>query len=137
MKIDQRENLFRRYLLGELAETEQTDLEQELLMDRGKFDQVWAVENELVDSYVRAERSRPARERFEGHYLASPLHRERVAIAEAFLADIDLAGGSGNATKAAQALSCGDGENLKSYNHLSYDEKAENKGGGDDKSHLE
>jgi hypothetical protein len=26
---------------------------------------------------------RPVRERFEGHYLASTLHRERVAIAEA------------------------------------------------------
>ena len=113
MKIDQRENFFRRYLLGELAETEQTDLEQELLMDRGKFDHVWAVENELVDSYVRGEMSRAGRERFEAHYLASPLHHERVAIAEAFLADIDLAGGRGNATKAAQALGCGKGENQR------------------------
>ena len=92
MKIDQRENLIRRYLLSELAEADQAALEQEFLIDRGKFDQMWAVENELVDSYVRGETSRPARERFEGHYLASPLHRERVAIAEAFLADIDLAG---------------------------------------------
>ncbi len=104
MKIDQRENLIRRYLLGELAEADQTALEQELLIDRGKFDQVWAAENELVDSYMRGEMSSANRKRFEGHYLASPLHRERVAIAEAFLADIDLADGSGNATKAAQAL---------------------------------
>jgi len=89
MKIDQRENLIRRYLLGELAEADQAALEQELLLDRGKFDQVWAVENELIDSYVRGEMSRADRERFEGHYLASPLHRERVAIAESFLTDID------------------------------------------------
>jgi hypothetical protein len=89
MKIDQRENLIRRYLLGELAEADQAALEQELLSDRGKFDQVWAVENELVDSYVRGEMSGADRERFEGRYLASPLHRERVAIAESFLADID------------------------------------------------
>ena len=89
MKIDQRENLIRRYLLGELAEADQAALEQELLIDRGKFDQVWAVENELVDSYVRGEMSRADRKRFEGHYLASPLHRERVAIAESFLTNID------------------------------------------------
>jgi hypothetical protein len=93
MKIDQRENLIRRYLLGELAEADQAALEQELLIDRGKFDQVWAVENELVDSYVRGEMSRADRKRFEDHYLASPLHRERVAIAESFLTDIDQAAG--------------------------------------------
>jgi hypothetical protein len=91
MKIDQRENLIRRYLLGELAEADQAALEQELLIDQGKFDQVWAIENELVDSYVRGEMSRADREQFEGHYLASPLHRERVAIAESFLTNIDQA----------------------------------------------
>src|SRR5215831_8715394 len=93
MKFDQRENLIRRYLLGELAEADQAALEQELLIDQGKFDQVWAVENELVDSYVRGEMSRADRERFEIHYLASPLHRERVAIAESFLTNIDQAVG--------------------------------------------
>jgi hypothetical protein len=93
MKIDQRENLIRRYLLGELAEADQAALEQELLIDRGKFEQVWAVENEVVDSYVRGEMSRADRKRFEVHYLASPLHRERVAIAESFLTDIDHAVG--------------------------------------------
>ncbi len=93
MKIDQREYLIRRYLLGELAEADQSALEQELLIDRGKFDQVWAVENELVDSYVRGEMSRADRKLFEAHYLASPLHRERVAIAESFLTDIDQAVG--------------------------------------------
>jgi hypothetical protein len=89
MKIDQSEKLIRRYLLGELVEADQAALEQELLIDQGKFDRAWAVENELVDSYVRGEMSRADRERFEGHYLASPLHRERVAIAESFLTDID------------------------------------------------
>jgi hypothetical protein len=93
MKIDQRENSIRRYLLGELAEADQAALEQELLINRGKFKHVWAVENELVDSYVRGEMSRADRKRFEGHYLTSPLHRERVAIAESFLTIIDQAVG--------------------------------------------
>ena len=89
MKIDRYENLIRRYLLGELAEADQTALEQELLADRNKFDQVWDVENKLTDGYVRGEMSRADRQRFEAHYLVSPLHRERVAIAELFLKDID------------------------------------------------
>jgi hypothetical protein len=89
MKIAQNENLIRRYLLGELAEADQAALEQELLIDRDKFDQVCAVENDLVDSYVRGEMSRADRKRFESHYLASSLHRERVAIAESFLTEID------------------------------------------------
>jgi hypothetical protein len=93
MKIDRSENLIRRYLLGELAEAAQSALEQEFLIDRGKFDRVWAVENELIDSYVRGEMSHADRKRFEGHYLASPLHRERVAIAESFLTNIDRAPG--------------------------------------------
>jgi cell division protein FtsB len=93
MKIDQSENLIRRYLLGELAEVDQAALEQELLIDRVKFERAWAVENELVDSYVRGEMSRADRKRFESHYLASPLHRERVAIAESFLTNIDQAAG--------------------------------------------
>src|SRR5499426_4429400 len=93
MKIDQSEKLIRKYLLGELAEADQSALEQELLIDRGKFERVWAVENELVDSYVRGEMSRADRKRFESHYLASPLHRERVAIAESFITNIDQAVG--------------------------------------------
>jgi hypothetical protein len=93
MKINQSDNLIWRYLLGELAEADQTALEQELLIDRGKFDQVWAIENELVDSHVRGEMSRAGRERFEGHYLASSLHRERVAIAESFLTNINQVAG--------------------------------------------
>jgi hypothetical protein len=88
MNIDQRENLIHRYLLGELAETDQTAFEQELLSDRDKFDHVWSIENELIDSYVRGEMSGADRERFEKYYLASSLHRERVAIAKLFIQNI-------------------------------------------------
>jgi hypothetical protein len=89
MKIDHGENLIHRYLLGELTETDQTAFEQELLTDRDKFDRVWSIENELIDSYVRGEMSGAKRERFESHYMASSLHRERVAIARLFLENID------------------------------------------------
>jgi hypothetical protein len=89
MTTDYRENLIHRYLLGELPEPEQTAFEQELLGDREKFEEVWATESRLVDSYVRGQMSRPDSDRFERSYLASPRRRERVAIAELFLQEID------------------------------------------------
>jgi hypothetical protein len=92
MKTDQHRNLIQRHLLGELAEADQTALERDLLTDGDKFEQVCAVENELIDSYLREEMSRADRERFEEHYLSSALHRERVEIARLFLADIDRIG---------------------------------------------
>jgi hypothetical protein len=93
MKIDHRENLIHRYLLGEMTETDQTAFEGELLADRDKFDEVWSVEEEMIDSYVRGEMARADSERFESHYLTSQLHRERVAIAQLFLESIDQMAG--------------------------------------------
>lgn len=89
MKIDEFEKNIRRYLLGEITEADQTTLERELLIDQDKFDQVWEFENELVDSYVQDEMSRRDRKLFEGYYLASPLHRERVAFAKLLLTSVD------------------------------------------------
>jgi anti-sigma factor RsiW len=89
MKTEWSEHLIRRYVLGELKEADQTALEQDLLIDRDKFEQARAIENNLIDSYVRGEMSRADREPFEAHYLSSALHRERVAIARVFLTTID------------------------------------------------
>lgn len=93
MKIDQSPSWIRRYLLGELAEADQTAIEQELLADREKFEQVCAVEDDLIDSYLRSKMSRADRERFERHYLASQYNRDRVASAQILIAEIDRIGG--------------------------------------------
>lgn len=78
-----------RYLLGDLAETEQTAVEQEYFADPEKFEEVWATENDLVDRYVRGRLSRGERELFERNYLQSPRHRERVALARKLLEAAD------------------------------------------------
>ncbi|MEP7337363.1 MAG: hypothetical protein ABI977_06425 [Acidobacteriota bacterium] len=77
--------LMRRYLLGALPESEQVALEQQFFADGETLDCVWAVENELVDGYVRGQLSRAERQQFEQHYLQSPGHRERVAFARTLL----------------------------------------------------
>jgi hypothetical protein len=89
MKIDQSPNWIKRFLLGELSEADQTAIERELLADREKFEQVCAVEDDLIDSYLRKKMSRGDLERFEIHYLASQYNRERVASAQILIAEID------------------------------------------------
>lgn len=69
------------YLLGRLTEAEQTSVEQEYFSNPEKFEEVWAVENDLVDAYVRGQLSGGERELFERNYLPAPGNRERVAFA--------------------------------------------------------
>src|SRR6185295_16417708 len=81
MKPDIQENLMRRYLLGDLPESETNELELQVLRDDEKFEQMWEIENRLVDGYVRARLSSADHERFERHYQASLVHHQRVAVA--------------------------------------------------------
>jgi hypothetical protein len=89
MKNERQENLVRRYLLGDLSEAEQTALEQEYFADSEKFEQIWALENELVDGYVRGQLRDQERTLFERHYLTTPNHRQRVAIARTLVQTAD------------------------------------------------
>jgi hypothetical protein len=93
MKIDQSPIWIQRYLLGELTEADQTAIERELLADREQFDLVCAVEDDLIDGYLRGKISRADRERFESHYLASAYNRERMATAKILIAGIDQIAG--------------------------------------------
>jgi hypothetical protein len=76
------------YLLGASGD------ETELLDERGIADdaiasRLTALENDLVDAYVRGELPEATRERFRAHYLASEHRREKVRFAEA-LARFDV-----------------------------------------------
>jgi hypothetical protein len=89
METDIQQKIICRYLLGDLPEAEQLALEQEFFTDEEKFEQVWAVENELVDRYVRGGLSAVEKNLFEKNYLASPAHRQRVAFAETLVQAAD------------------------------------------------
>ena len=82
-------NLVRRYLLGDLPEAEQVALEQKYFADGEKFEQVWSLENELVDSYVRERLTRQERALFERNYLTTPRHQQRVAVAKSLVSAAD------------------------------------------------
>lgn len=79
----------RQYLLGELALEEQVLVEERLFLDSEYSQLAQAVEDELVDEYAHHELTDDEREKFEGHFLAQPEHREDLRIAQALQRFID------------------------------------------------
>ena len=77
------ETLIARYLLGELPDAQQVEIEDRAFSDKEYLASITAVENDLIDEYVRGELSAPARQRFETRFLASAERRKRVEFAKA------------------------------------------------------
>lgn len=69
------DDLARRYLLGQLGETAQDEIEQRLIESAEVQERIAMVESELVDDYVAGRLAPPDRERFEQRYLT---HAEGV-----------------------------------------------------------
>ena len=74
------------YLLGSLPEAETESLDELSITDDEFAGRLQVVENELVDAYVRGELSGRVLEQFKSFYLLSPKRREKVRLAETFLA---------------------------------------------------
>src|SRR5437773_1918909 len=68
----------KQYLLGEISEAERDQIEQQYLANKDSFDQLLAVEDDLVDEYARGELGAREREQFERKLLATPLQREKL-----------------------------------------------------------
>lgn len=75
------DNLMIRYLLGEVSEREQTELEGKYFSDDEYFELFLSAEEELIDAYVRGELSAHEREQFERRFLATPQQCQRVEFA--------------------------------------------------------
>jgi hypothetical protein len=80
-----------RYLLGLLSEDEADRIDELSVVDDDLAGRLRVVEDDLVDAYVRGALSGDPLKRFESHYLASPLRRERVAFARNFVSAVDRA----------------------------------------------
>lgn len=77
------EALIARYLLGELSEEQQIEIEDRAFADKEYLATITAVENDLIDEYVRHDLSASDRSRFEERFLASAERRKRVEFAKA------------------------------------------------------
>jgi len=85
-KVDDKKVI--QYLLGQLPEEERSRLEEMFFSDDELFEQLLAIEDDLIDDYVRNELSRKQRKQFELYFLSSPQRRERVEFARALLQTI-------------------------------------------------
>ena len=80
------EKLIARYLLGDLPEEQQIEIENRAFDDKEYLASITAVENDLIDEYVRNELSESERRQFESRFLASAERRKRVEFAKALAA---------------------------------------------------
>src|SRR5262245_18527299 len=70
-----------QYLLGSLPEAETERLDELSISDDAFAAAISEAENDLIDRYVQGELHGADLERFESHYLASPLRRQRAEFA--------------------------------------------------------
>ena len=80
-----------RYLLGELSEQEQAQLEEAYFANDTRFENFLAVKQDLIDAYARGDLSGVKREQFEQHFLASGPRRQRVKEAKEFIRAVSAA----------------------------------------------
>jgi len=71
-----------RYLLGELTEEEQVEIEERAFRDRRYLLEIEAVECDLIDDYVRGALSEVERRQFEERFLASEKRRRKLEFAK-------------------------------------------------------
>jgi hypothetical protein len=83
------DHLFVRYLLGLLPEKDAERLDELSIADGDVASRLCAVENDLVDAYVRGTLAGDMLKRFESFYLASPRRHEKVMIARGLLRIVD------------------------------------------------
>jgi hypothetical protein len=72
-----------KYLLGQLTEEEQVQIEDRAFTDRDYLSSLEGTEADLVDAYVRGELSDADRRSFELRFLAAPERRRKVEFARA------------------------------------------------------
>ncbi len=77
-----RHSLVIRYILGELTENEQTQVEEKYFADEEFLQEVRAARDDLVDAYVRGKLSEADRLRFEKRMNEVPSLRAKVEFAE-------------------------------------------------------
>ena len=79
------QELICRYLLGELSEQQQTELEARYFADDELFEQLLVVEDELIVRYARGEFSERERASLEGYFLRSRPRRKRLMFVQALM----------------------------------------------------
>lgn len=88
-----RENEYQSYLLGQLSESAQSQLELRLLSQNDAFDQLLVAEDDLVEAFLQGELSAAEKARFEHIFLAHPARQRHLSLVQT------LQLGSGNSSQ--------------------------------------
>ncbi len=83
------EQNIRRYLLGELTEHEQVEIEDRAFEDQRVLQQILAVEQDLIDDYVSGDIPEENLHRFQSHFLASAERKKKVTFAKTLAAVVN------------------------------------------------
>lgn len=81
IRTDEQDELFTRYLLGDLTEQERARLEEAYFADDDVFERFLVVKGELLDAYARGGLAGRERELFERHFLSTRPRRQRLSEA--------------------------------------------------------
>src|ERR1051326_7336580 len=76
------EQRLKSYLLGELAQEEMRELEEQLLREEEFANQVLLIEDELIEDYMLGELSSKEQQQFEKYFLTTPRRRRKVMMVE-------------------------------------------------------
>ena len=71
------------YLLGQMLEPDESQIETRLLTDREFYDELSIVEDELIDQYLGGGLSDADRQSFESHFVSSSERKQKVRFARA------------------------------------------------------
>lgn len=74
-----------QYLLGTLPDEEKVSLEEEFFRDDASYEQLLALEDELMYDYLQNELSQEDRERFTARFLSSPRDQKQLEFAQRLL----------------------------------------------------
>ena len=81
--LDAEKDNLRKYLLQELAEADQEQIELKLLTDKEFGGRLAIAQDELIDDFVTAKLSDHQAKRFREHYLITPKRRQKLGFATA------------------------------------------------------
>jgi hypothetical protein len=74
---------FRQYLLGDLPEEPQEQMEERLMTDDAVYEELRIQENELIDDFVRGNLPETEEEKFNRHFLCTSERRQKLRFAQA------------------------------------------------------
>jgi len=84
MAVNNKESSIRHYLLGQLSEDKQQEIEQRLLLEEDLLEDLEITETQLIDDYVAGHLTEGERQQFDSKFLTTPERQQDLQFARVF-----------------------------------------------------